>query len=144
MPNSRQTSVIASPSNSRPTNRRRSSMTEQSFHGINTSRPKAKSVTHVSGTICHLCLRPLRGPYRAHGLRFIPETWVTLPPRRCFRGVKKILAPSALAQSGRLAQRLVDARLPAGPGGAIVVEHVGIEAEAGRPLRGIRLRTAPA
>jgi hypothetical protein len=35
-------------------------MTEHSFHGINTSRPKkAKSVTHVSGTICHLCLRPL-------------------------------------------------------------------------------------
>jgi hypothetical protein len=40
-------------------NRRRSSMTEQSFHGINTSRQKAKSVTHVSGTTCHLCLRPL-------------------------------------------------------------------------------------
>jgi len=34
-------------------------MTEHSFHGINTSRPKAKSVTHVSGTICHLSLRPL-------------------------------------------------------------------------------------
>src|ERR1700676_886702 len=59
MPNSRQTSVIASPSRSRPTNCRRSSMTEHSFHGINTSRSKAKSVTHVSGTICHLCLRPL-------------------------------------------------------------------------------------
>src|SRR6516164_6553425 len=60
MPNSRQTSVIASPSKSRPTNRRRSSITEHSSHGINTSRPKkAKGVTHVSGTICHLCLRPL-------------------------------------------------------------------------------------
>ncbi len=35
-------------------------MTEHSFHGINTSRPKAKSVTHVSGTVCHLCLRPHR------------------------------------------------------------------------------------
>src|ERR1700736_5064931 len=57
MPNSRQTSVIASPSNSRPTKRRRSCVTEHSFHGINTSRPKAKSVTHVSGTVCH---RPLR------------------------------------------------------------------------------------
>src|SRR5216683_769874 len=57
MPNSRQTSVIASPSSSRATNRRRSSITEHSFRGINTSRRKAKSVTHVSGTICHLCLR---------------------------------------------------------------------------------------
>src|SRR5579862_1243050 len=61
MPNSRQTSVIASPSSRRPTKHRRSSITELSFHGINTSRPKAKSVTHVSGTICHLCLRPYRG-----------------------------------------------------------------------------------
>ena len=26
------------------------------FHGINTSRPKAQSVTHVSRTLCHLCL----------------------------------------------------------------------------------------
>src|SRR5208282_3705867 len=60
MPNSRQTSVIASPSTSWPINRRRSSMTEHSFHGIHTSRPKAKSVTHVSGTKCHLCLRPLK------------------------------------------------------------------------------------
>jgi hypothetical protein len=43
----------------RATNRRRSSITELAFHGINTSRQKAKSVTHVSGTKCHLCLRPL-------------------------------------------------------------------------------------
>src|ERR1700746_2883992 len=51
MPNSRQTSVIVSPSNSRATNRRRSSITELAFHGINTSRPqKAKSVPRVSGT----------------------------------------------------------------------------------------------
>src|SRR3989442_3655734 len=59
MPNSRQTSVIDSPSSSRDTNRRRSSITEHSFHGIDTSRPKAESVTHVSGTICHPCLRPV-------------------------------------------------------------------------------------
>src|SRR5438105_6636495 len=58
MPNSRHMSVIASPSSRRPTKQRRSSITELSFHGINTSRPKAKSVTHVSGTKCHLCLRP--------------------------------------------------------------------------------------
>src|SRR5215471_2811994 len=61
MPKSRHTSVIVSPSNSRATNRRRSSITELAFHGINTSRPqKAKSVTHVSGTKCHPCLGPLK------------------------------------------------------------------------------------
>src|SRR5581483_5835379 len=59
MPNARQTSVIASPSSRRATKRKRSSITELAFHGINTSRPKAKSVTHVSGTKCHLSLRPL-------------------------------------------------------------------------------------
>ncbi|WP_206745320.1 hypothetical protein, partial [Bradyrhizobium canariense] len=41
--------------------RRRSSMTELAFHGIHTSRrTKAESVTHVSGTFCHLCLGPLK------------------------------------------------------------------------------------
>src|SRR5262249_54231988 len=60
MPNSRQTSVMASPSRSRATKRRRSSMTELAFHGIHTSRrTKAESVTHVSGTKCHLCLGSL-------------------------------------------------------------------------------------
>src|SRR5437762_6807279 len=60
MPKSRHTSVMASPSNRRATKRRRSSITELAFHGINTSRAqKAKSVTHVSGTKCHLCLGPL-------------------------------------------------------------------------------------
>ena len=43
-----------------PAQRRRSSITELAFHGIYTSRQKnAKSVTHVSGTKCHLCLGPL-------------------------------------------------------------------------------------
>ena len=37
---------------SRATNRRRSSITEHSFHGIDTSSSKAESVTHVSGTFC--------------------------------------------------------------------------------------------
>ncbi|MGO4513793.1 hypothetical protein AB4Z51_43210, partial [Bradyrhizobium sp. 2TAF36] len=37
-----------------------SSITELAFHGIDTSRgTKAESVTHVSGTFCHLCLGPL-------------------------------------------------------------------------------------
>src|SRR5215467_12974096 len=59
MPNSQHTSVIVSPSSRRATKRRRSSITELAFHGINTSRQKAKSVTHVSGTKCHPSLRPL-------------------------------------------------------------------------------------
>src|SRR5215510_5034936 len=60
MPNSRQRSVMASPSRSRATKRRRSSTTEHSFQGIGTSRlSQAESVTHVSGTICHLCLGSL-------------------------------------------------------------------------------------
>src|SRR5947209_8619602 len=51
---------MVSPSRRRATKRRRSSMTELAFHGIHTSRlQKAKSVTHVSGTNCHLCLGPL-------------------------------------------------------------------------------------
>jgi hypothetical protein len=44
----------------RATKRRRSSITELYFHGIHTLRQKAKSVTHVSGTICHLSLGPRR------------------------------------------------------------------------------------
>src|SRR5580693_6764803 len=58
MPKLRHTSAIGSPSRSRATNRKRSSTTEHSFHGINTSRQRAKSVTHVSGTKCHPCLGP--------------------------------------------------------------------------------------
>lgn len=58
--NSRRTSVMASPSSRRATKRRRSSITELAFHGINTSRrTKAESLTHVSGRFCHLCLGPL-------------------------------------------------------------------------------------
>ena len=57
--NSGQTSVIVSPSSNFATNRRRSSITEHSFHGIDTSRSKAESVTHVSGTFCYLCLGSL-------------------------------------------------------------------------------------
>src|SRR5882672_8486854 len=60
MPNSRQTSLIDSPSSNLATNRRRSSITEHSFHGIDTSRSIAESVTHVPGTTCYLCLGPLK------------------------------------------------------------------------------------
>src|SRR5215207_9146369 len=61
MPKARQSGAIGSPSRSCATNRRRSSITEHSFHGIHTSRfwEKAEGVTHVSGTNCHPCLGPL-------------------------------------------------------------------------------------
>jgi hypothetical protein len=48
-------------------------MTELAFHGIDTSRKKAKSVTHVSGTICHLCL----GPLMKFGDIYRSVKWVT-------------------------------------------------------------------
>src|SRR5215475_12450183 len=88
MPKSRHTSVIVSPSNSRATNRRRSSITELAFHGINTSRPqKAKSVTHVSGTKCHPCLEPLIHKNRKlHGISGKPFFAVRFVQRWCDNG----------------------------------------------------------
>src|SRR3546814_2387105 len=61
IPKDRHTSVMLSPFKSRATNRRRSSSTELSFHGINTSGQMPESVTHVSGTKRHLCLGSLSG-----------------------------------------------------------------------------------
>ena len=67
MPNSRHSAVIGSPSSRRATKRRRSSMTVLSLHGIHTSgREKAESVTHVSGTFCNPCPRPLINARGAH------------------------------------------------------------------------------
>src|SRR5215471_20154618 len=102
IPKSRQTWVIGSPSKRRATNRRRSSMTELSFHGIHTLRKKAESVTHVSGTGCHLCLGllnrvsnkaprpkgsfPVRSRYQA-ARRSLPLRWVlALKRNRCQEG----------------------------------------------------------
>src|SRR5579864_3528632 len=63
MQNSRHSEAIVSPSLSRITNRIRSSITELSFHGILLSAPFGpKSVTHVSGTFCYLCLGTDRRP----------------------------------------------------------------------------------
>src|SRR6266403_24546 len=59
MANSRQSVTIFSPSSKRPTKRTRSSITEHSFQGI-TPSPRGGSFTHVSGTNCHPCVRPLR------------------------------------------------------------------------------------
>src|SRR6266850_5164493 len=58
MANSRKSVTIFSPSSKRPTKRTRSSITEHSFQGI-TPSPRGGSVTHVSGTNCHPCVRPL-------------------------------------------------------------------------------------
>src|SRR5215472_5327859 len=64
MPNSRHSEAIVSPSCSRITNLIRSSTTERSFHGILFSAPFGpKSVTHVSGTFCYLCLGTDTGGY---------------------------------------------------------------------------------
>src|SRR5260370_40739065 len=67
MANSRQSVTIFSPSSKRPTKRTRSSITEHSFQGI-TPSPRGGSVTHVSGTNCHPCVRPLTD-----------ESWRTAP-----------------------------------------------------------------
>src|SRR5580704_394645 len=53
MPNSLQSSA---------TNCILSSITEHSFQGI-VSSPRGGSVTHVSGTMCYLCLRSLIGSF---------------------------------------------------------------------------------
>src|ERR1700741_809718 len=58
MPNSLHSSAIGSPASRRATNCILSSITEHSFQGI-ASSPRGGSVTHVSGTMCYLCLRPL-------------------------------------------------------------------------------------
>src|ERR1700688_5024268 len=60
MPNSLQSSAIASPASRRATNCSLSSITEHSFQGITPSPLKGESVTYVSGTMCYLCLRPLK------------------------------------------------------------------------------------
>src|ERR1700683_1870283 len=59
MPNSLQSSTIASPASRRAPNCSLSSITEHSFQGITPSPLRGESVTHVSATMCYLCLRPL-------------------------------------------------------------------------------------
>src|SRR5580693_10028868 len=55
MPNSRHSEAMLSPSLSRKTNRMRSSRTDRSFHGIDTSwldESRQEGVNHVFGTFC--------------------------------------------------------------------------------------------
>src|SRR6266850_8181074 len=63
MPNSLQRSAIGSPASRRATNCSLSSMTEHSFQGIHFLLKKEGSVTHVSGTFCHLCVGSLTVSY---------------------------------------------------------------------------------
>src|SRR5215813_14240373 len=60
MLNSRHSEAILSPSLSRITKRMRSSITEHFLHGMfYPALGQDKSVTHVSGTFCYLCLGTL-------------------------------------------------------------------------------------
>src|SRR5215469_740442 len=66
MPNSLHSSDIDSPAIRRLTNCILSSITDHSFHGIHflPLQKKEKSVTHVSGTNCHPCLRSVNLVFR--------------------------------------------------------------------------------
>jgi hypothetical protein len=69
-------------------------MTELAFHGIHTSRlQKAKSVTHVSGTNCHLCLGPLKPAKRKYADRInlpLGSVLANRLPKKGTTSVKKI------------------------------------------------------
>src|SRR5438552_18856407 len=104
MPNSRQTSVIDSPSSNFATNRKRSSITEHSFHGIDTSRSKAESVTYVSGTLCYLCLGPLNAVPRDSDPKLSVATWRII----CYPGYNSVIPRDAVAIGEILRQRGYD------------------------------------
>src|SRR5690242_20953998 len=81
MPNSLQSSAIASPASRRATNRSLSSITEHSFQGITPSPLRGESVTYVSGTMCYLCLRPLINKFEhAFFLRLLKLPGLLFPP----------------------------------------------------------------
>jgi hypothetical protein len=52
--------LAKSPARRRATNCSLSSIAEHSFQGISFLPNQGESVTHVSGTMCYLCLRPLK------------------------------------------------------------------------------------
>src|SRR5262245_61956000 len=89
MPNSRHTSDIDSPSSNLAINRRRSSITEHSFHGIDTPGAKPGSVTHVSGTPCYLWLGSLK--FQIRGL----STCASSPSFFSLKGPKELLLARA-------------------------------------------------
>src|SRR6266851_9686487 len=80
IPNSLQRSAICSPASRRATNCSLSSITEHSFQGITPSQKTGGSFTHVSGTMCYLCLRPLIIIYLAQETQKIDlEKKMTMP-----------------------------------------------------------------
>ncbi|MBB4365453.1 hypothetical protein GGD65_006519 [Bradyrhizobium sp. CIR18] len=87
-------------------------MTELALHGIATSRrTKAESVTHVSGTFCHLCLGPLSkqslrkavAPKPAGRRRARRLLWFSKPGRTFF----KVSAPTRQHLLGRDADAIL-------------------------------------
>src|SRR3974390_2914487 len=92
MPNSRQSSAIGSPASRRATNCNLSSITEHSFQGIIPSPLRRESVTHVSGTKCHPCLRPLT--------QFYGNTLQLPKENPCDRGAEICYAPNAYQMIG--------------------------------------------
>src|ERR1700722_18959327 len=99
----------------------RSSITELSFHAIPLPPPsRGKSVTHVSGTFCYLCLEPHTNTYqRKTGLRalFKPRLWGLLWGC-CFTMLRNTvpvlqrLFPDSLAFNARNHARSVDVAAP--------------------------------
>src|SRR5215472_12351864 len=91
---------MASPASRRPTNCSLSSIAERSFHGIFTPSPEGESVTHVSGTMCYLCLRPLSKNGPLLGQRVVGR--VAHRPSQCSLKYKDICdAESAMPTSSQ-------------------------------------------
>src|SRR5215467_9792455 len=121
MPNSLQRSAISSPASRRATNCSLSSITEHSFHGITPSQKTGGSVTHVSGTMCYLCLRPLKSltSVRKGRVGRFGKTWVNLRAIFQAQKVSQLLAHPTLflrhrvrVLHGRLDVRVTQALLP--------------------------------
>ncbi|ABC92932.1 UNVERIFIED_ORG: DNA replication protein DnaC [Rhizobium etli] len=104
MPNSRHSAAIFSPSRTRATNLRRSSMRLHSCQGTFALLAKAKSVTHVSGMNCH----PSLGK-DTHGSVEHPRRDFNKPIRRSAR-------KAAAKNSRSFGQRLMDVDELTGPG----------------------------
>src|SRR3954447_23317003 len=106
MLNSRHREAILSPSLSRITNRIRSSITELSFHGIPFFRAPfgGKSVTHVSGTFCYLCLGTVKGSRKSGfgGSTRTVRGWFRKLVAQKFDGSKQRLYPGRPAISPKV------------------------------------------
>src|SRR5579864_5545734 len=100
---------MLSPSLSRITNRMRSSISELTFHGIHFPPPsRGKSVTHVSGTFCYLCVEPHKGAWR---LALSPKTWTgsesRLRPEAGFADLAYLLTRKTATSDSRLGRNRI-------------------------------------